>query len=280
MNATLEKIKRSARLISLPDIYFRLRELLAQPDFTMAEVALLVGRDPAMATRFLRIVNSSFYRRVARIETVSHAVSMLGAQQVHDIVLCAAIAESFNGIPKSTMNMRQFWQRSTYCAETARQLSLEWPELGKERMFLIGLLHDIGHLFMYLGIPEKIRHALQVATETERPLYAVERDLLGFDYALVGGLMLKELRLPKGLRLPVACHTEPSRASRFVMETALLHIAANIVQADLEVGMFGSARFRIDPFVWEVLDLTESLCLEAGQTAASQFGAIADNLIY
>lgn len=108
MNTLLEKVKRSARLVSLPDIYFRLRELLDQPDHTMAEVAVLVGRDPGMATRFLRIVNSSFYRRVARIETVSHAVSMLGAQQVHDIVLCASIAESFAGMPEGGMNMRQY----------------------------------------------------------------------------------------------------------------------------------------------------------------------------
>lgn len=280
MNALLEQVKQSARLVSLPDIYFRLRELLDQPDHTMAEVALLVGRDPGMATRFLRIVNSSFYRRVARIETVSHAVSMLGAQQVHDIVLCAAIADSFVGIPEGGMNMRQYWQRSTYCAETARQLSLEWPELGGERMFLIGLLHDIGHLFMYLGIPDYAQLAAQKAKEENRVLHKVERELIGFDYALVGGLLMKELGLPKGLRIPIAAHPDPTKASQYIIETALLHIAVCIVQADLDAGVFGEGRFSIDPAVWEVLNLSESHCIEAGQAASAQFGTMAEAIIY
>ena len=51
------------------------------PDYTMAEVAILVGRDPGMATRFLRVVNSPLYRRIRKIETVSHAVSLLGIRR-------------------------------------------------------------------------------------------------------------------------------------------------------------------------------------------------------
>ena len=89
-----QKVVKSAQLISLPDIYFKLKELIEDPDYTMAEVALLVGRDPGMAARFLRVVNSPLNRRASKIETVSHAVSLLGIRQVHDIVLSASVAES------------------------------------------------------------------------------------------------------------------------------------------------------------------------------------------
>jgi HD-like signal output (HDOD) protein len=246
----------------------------------MAEVALLVGRDPAMAARFLRVVNSPFYRRMATVETVSHAVSMLGAQQVHDIVLCASIIDAFDGIPAGIMNMERYWQRSAYCAETARQLARRWPELGNERMYLIGLLHDVGHLFMYLGIPEDALRAAQRAEEHNCQVYLMERELLGFDYALVGGLMLKELGLPKNLRIPVACHPEPSKASQFIRETAVLHIAASIVRADLDAGRFGEGRFVVDPGVWDLLNMTENQCLEAGQAASAQFGEVAESIIY
>jgi HD-like signal output (HDOD) protein len=280
MNPLLDMIRRSARLVSLPDIYFRLLDLMADDDFTMAEVALLVGRDPAMAARFLRVVNSPFYRRMATVETVSHAVSMLGAQQVHDIVLCAAIIDAFDGIPAGVMNMNLYWQRSAYCAETARQLARKWPELGNERMYLIGLLHDVGHLFMYLGIPKEAYEAARRAEEQNCPVYQMERELLGFDYALVGGVMLKELGLPKNLRVPVAGHPEPSKASLYIRETAVLHIAARIIRADLDAGRFGEGRLGVDPSVWDLLDINENQCLVAGQAASAQFGEMAESIIY
>jgi hypothetical protein len=64
------------------------------------------------------------------------------------------------------------------------------------------------------------------------------------------------------------------------METALLHIAVCIVQADLDAGVFGEGRFSIDPAVWKVLNLSESLCLEVGQAASAQFGTMAETIIY
>ena len=155
-----QKVVKSAQLISLPDIYLELKQLLDEPDFSMVEVALLVGRDPGMATRFLRVANSPLNRRVNKIETVSQAVSMLGISQVHDIVLSASVAVAFEGIQTDVMNMKKFWQRSFYSAVMTKQLALECGILEVDRLFVIGLLHDLGHLFMYLAIPEESQQAI------------------------------------------------------------------------------------------------------------------------
>lgn len=278
MDAMIRKIRESARLISLPEIYFQLKALLDDPDFTMAEVALLVGRDPGMAARFLRIVNSPLNRRAVKIETVGRAVSMLGSRQIHDIVLCASISAAFDGVLTEVMSMRQFWERSVYCAVTARQLTLECEDTESERLFLIGLLHDIGHLFMYLGIPEKAQQAILQAREQERPLYLVERELLGFDYAYIAGLMMKEWSLPKSLRVPIAFHSEPGTVNQFGSETALLHLASLLVQADLEAGVFGEGAFVVNPAAWKLAGLTEEQCLDARQAASEQFGEVAESI--
>jgi HD-like signal output (HDOD) protein len=278
MDARIEKIKHSAKLISLPEIYFQLRELLDGGDYTMAEVALLVGRDPGMATRFLRLVNSSFYRRAAQIETVGHAVSMLGARQVHDIVLCASIADTFEGVSTGVMNMRQFWQRSVCVAETARQLARHWPELESERLFLVGLLHDIGHLFIYLTFPDEAQAVIISAGQDHRPLYRIERERFGFDYALVGGLMLKLWGLPKSLRIPIAHHPQPARATAFELETAILHIAAHLVGADTAADASADNEDTPDPAAVQRTGLTPDQCTAARETAAEQYQAIADTL--
>ena len=274
-----QKVVKSAQLISLPDIYFQLKELLEEPDYTMAEVALLVGRDPAMATRFLRVVNSPLYRRIRKIETVSHAVSLLGLRQIHDIVLSASVAVAFEGIQTDVMDMNKFWQHSFYCAVMTQQLAKENATVEGDRIFVTGLLHDIGHLFMYIAIPKESQQAILKAQEQERPLYQVERELLGFDYAKLGGHVLGQWRLPKRLQDIICFHPEPGNANQYETETALLHIATLLVQADLAGGTFGAGEFVVDPAAWELTGLTAAHCLQTRQTAAEQFGAVAESIV-
>lgn len=273
-----QKVVKSAQLISLPDIYIRLKELMGEPDYTMAEIALLVGRDPGMATRFLRVVNSPLNRRIRKIETVSKAVSLLGIRQVHDIVLSASVAEAFEGIQTDVMNMKKFWQRSFYCAVMTKQLALECEILESDRLFLTGLLHDIGHLFMYIAIPEESQHAILKAKKLERPLYQVERELLGFDYAKLGGYVMGQWDLPKSLQSITCFHPEPGKADQFASEAALLHLARLLVQTDLEAADFGAGAFLVDPAAWQLTGLTEEHCLNARQTAAQQFNEVAESI--
>ena len=273
-----QKVVKSAQLISLPDVYLKLKELMDEPEYTMAEVALLVGRDPGMATRFLRVVNSPLNRRVRKIETVSQAVSLLGIRQVHDIVLSASVAEAFEGIQTEVMNMKKFWQRSFYCAVMTKQLALECDIIEDDRLFVTGLLHDIGHLFMYIAIPEESQHAILKAKKLERPLYQMERELIGFDYAKVGGYMMRQWDLPKSLQAITCFHPEPGKSNQFASETAMLHLASLLVQADLEAGVFGEGAFLVDTAAWQLTGLTEEHCLKARQTAAEEFNAVAESI--
>ncbi len=273
-----QTVVKSAQLISLPDIYFKLKELIDDPDFTMAEVALLVGRDPGMATRFLRVVNSPLNRRVRQIETIGHAVSMLGINQVHDIVLSASIAEAFEGIENDVMNMKKFWQRSFYCAVMSKMLAAECELMEGDRLFVMGLLHDIGHLFMYMAIPEESQKTILDTRRLDRPLYQVEREVLGFDYAQVGGYVMRQWDLPINFQAITYFHPEPGKATHYSEETALLHLSALLVLSELEAGVFGEGAFAVDPAVWSTVDLTPEQCLRFRSIAADEYAEVANSI--
>jgi HD-like signal output (HDOD) protein len=275
-----QTVVKSAQLISLPEIYTKLKELVEEPDFTMAEVALLVGSDPAMAARFLRAVNNPLNRRVRKIETISHAVSMLGIRQVHDIVLSASVAEAFEGVQNKVMNMRKFWQRSFYTAVMNKRLAAECQMSDSERFFVIGLLHDIGHMFIYLAIPETAQKIMIDAMQLERPVHQVEREMLGFDYAQVGGFVMRQWDLPKNFQAITYFHSQPGKATYYDVESALLHLSAILVMSDLEGGVFGQGTFTVDPAVWSKTDLTTEQCLSARNAAADAYSEIANNLFF
>jgi len=269
MDDLLQKIRASAQQVTLPEIYLQLQELLADPHHTMAEVALLINRDSGLSTRFLLITNSPLNNQTAKIERIGRAISSLTSQQIHDIILGASVAEAFDGIINDTFDMKQFWQRSVYCAMTTQQLATECG-VKCEQPFLLGLLADIGHLFMYLGIPEQSQQAILQATREQKALYLVERELFGFDYAAIGGMMMKEWSLSKSLQIPITFHTEPDQAWQFTFESGLLHIASLLIQADSESGEFGEGAYAVNQNALEITDLTLERCLDARAIATKQ----------
>jgi HD-like signal output (HDOD) protein len=217
-------------------------------------------------------------RRVRKIETISRAVSLLGINQIHDIVLSASVTVAFEGIQNDVMDMKKFWERSFYCAVIAKQLALECEIMESDRIFLAGLLHDIGHLFMYIAIPKESQEIILKSKKLERPLYQIERELLGFDYAKLGGYVMGQWDLPKRLQEITRFHPEPCKANEFELETALLHLASMLAQADLEAGTFGLGAFPVDPAAWQLTGLAEEQCLHIQQMAAEQFNSVAESI--
>jgi HD-like signal output (HDOD) protein len=261
MTTVWERVTANAKLISLPAVYLRLKEILAQPDFSMADVALVIGQDTALTTRLLRLVNSPYFGLADKIDTVFRAVNMLGTQQVHDLALATSVAHSFEGMPSEAMDMPKFWRRSVFCGLVTRGLARVVGVPESERLFVAGLLRDIGHLVMYQTVPEPCLKAMLEAEQRKQPLYLVEREIIGIDYARVGGMLMRQWQLPGSLREAAEFHTEPRRALSYAVETCLVHIASLLVTAAETGQEFGVGALAPQTVSWDVTGLMVEQCL-------------------
>ncbi len=226
MDTNWEKVIKDSQLISLPEVYIKLQQLISTDDYSLNEIAEVISFDPAVTARLLRMVNSSFFGLASKIDTIGHAINYLGAQQVHDLVLSTSIAQTFSDMDNPAFNLHLFWQKSIYCAIAARELAVLCNVLDSERLFVTGLLHNIGHLMMRQSIPELIQQAEEQALIQQIPLYKSEQLLLGFDFSMVGVELLKKWNLPESLTETIKLQLEPSNAENYQLETAILHIAA------------------------------------------------------
>ena len=232
MNKAQELVSGVEALASLPAVYHQVRAVLDNPDSSILELANVVSADAAITVRLLHVVNSVYFGLMARVDTVSRAVSVLGMQQVHDIVLATSVASMFKGMTPGRMNMTRFWSNSVMRALIART-GAEMTRAGDlERFFVAGLLSDIGHLVMYMAQPEKAEKA-QVMSEAEgRPLEVVERELLGCDFAQVGAALCEKWRLPPRLLAAVAGQNDPAHADDlYRRDAALLYLARHMTEA-------------------------------------------------
>lgn len=279
MDTTWSDVKKAAKLITLPDVYLRLKSILDDPDFAMAEVAVVISQDPAITLRLLRIVNSSLYGFTKKIETVSRAITLLGTQQVHDLVLSTSVAQAFTGMTTEVMDMHRFWRRSVYCAVTSHRLATLCSGCDKERLFVAGLLHDIGHLIMYQAIPNLSQQAILAARKSGEPLYKIERNIIGFDYAGIGAELMQQWSLPESLRETTMFHVEPGKAKKYPLETALVHLGSLMTRANDGEGVFNEGPLRVELTVLTVTGLSSEDCTSLHEKIEEETGEVM-NLIF
>ncbi|HCY85968.1 MAG TPA: hypothetical protein DHV36_12605, partial [Desulfobacteraceae bacterium] len=177
---TVEEIIRNTKdLFSLPDIHNQLMAEINNPYSSAADIAGVVGNDPGLTARLLRIVNSAFYGFPSKIESVAQGVSILGTKELCDLALATSVIRVFDDALKGVVNMKRFWYHSVGCGVIAKELAVCRNETGVERFFVMGILHDIGRLVLFSQAPKEMAWALTSASEQEKPLYQVEKECLG-----------------------------------------------------------------------------------------------------
>lgn len=266
MSPLLHDVLHVGRLFSLPDVYIRLRQVIDNPGYTAAEVAAVIDKDPAITLRLLRIVNSSLYSFASGVDTVKRAVTLLGSKEIHDLVLATSITFTFKGITSRLIDMQRFWRQSIYCAVACRLLANKTGECDWERLFIAGLLHNIGHLLIYQAIPDLAQQALVRSRAENLPIHLVERILLGFDYAVVGGELMRMWELPESLMEPVRHHLEPEQAQHYPAETALVHLGALLTKVEHENGLFNQGALTVAPQVWSTTGFVPEECVALRET--------------
>jgi putative nucleotidyltransferase with HDIG domain len=252
-------------LVTLPDVFIRINQLVENPDSTTDEIAQTVSQDPAFTVRLLRVANSPFYGFSSTIDTVSKAVSIIGTSQIRNLALSTAVANSFSGLSNKLVSMDNFWRHSLYCGLAARKLAKLAGKCDAEAVFTAGLLHDIGELVLFNRMPEQAKEVLLMVLDSadELPMYQAEQQTMGFDHAQIGGELARQWKLPLLLQECIACHHDIPAAQRYPRETAMVHIA-NILALMAEVQTLDPADVApINPVAWEIVGLSGAEAVEA-----------------
>lgn len=239
-------IHDNVQLLSLPEVCLRIQQLADDPRADMTEFAQLVSQDPALTTRLLKLVNSAYYGFPGRVDTLTRAVNLVGIAELRNLTLAMAAMEVFGGLENERFDMLGFWRHSVYCALLARFLAKRARVLHAERLFIAGLLHDVGRLLIFGLLPERAAMILQRLVRGEE-VCAAERAELGFDHAEVGHELLALWCLPQALCSATAHHhrDEPPQDAR--LETSLVHIANHIAH-QVESTAQDRSSPRYDPF--------------------------------
>ncbi|MZH02607.1 MAG: HDOD domain-containing protein, partial [Nitrospinae bacterium] len=203
-------VNENEPLASLPNTFYKLREVVADPSCDFDDIAEIISIDPSLTLRLLKIVNSAFYGFRGEIETVTHALGVVGTEQLMQLVLATTVVGQFKGV--DMIDMECFWKHSVACGLAARAIHQARGEYDGERFFVAGLLHDIGRLVMCLKAPDQLRVVLDFAKKSGDRWHKAEAKFFGFDHGSVGGALLRAWNRPKSLQEAIAHHHFPASA--------------------------------------------------------------------
>lgn len=255
-------VRDETELESFPDVYFRIREVLDSTNVSADKLASVVSTDVGLSAKLLKLVNSPFYGFTSSIDSISRAVALVGGQELSTLALGISTISYFKNIPPELINMEQFWRHSISCGVFARLLAEKQEGIQSERLFIAGLLHDVGRLIMFKKIPYASREAMLFARENSLPLHEAERDVIGFCNTDVSKHLLAEWKFPKALSDIIDNHHDPM-AFPNPLEPAILNIAGNMASAVriAEGGMYVLPGIAAE--AWEALGLNLEFLREA-----------------
>jgi len=265
-------------LVSLPHIFTEINRVISDPRSSAVHVADVISKDPNLTARLLRIVNSAFYGFPSKIDTISRAVTILGSKELSTLALGTSVLNIFNDIPADLVDMKSFWEHSVACGAAARMIGSYKNIANTERLFVAGLLHDIGRIIIYKNLPSAGREVLLYAQQTECLLHSAEQEVLGFDHGQIGARLMQKWKLPVILEQALGYHHKPTQ-SQHPLEASLVHIADILINA-LMIGTSGE-RFvpPVIPEVWDELGLPTEIFTKSVQLVDRQVAEILHNFV-
>jgi putative nucleotidyltransferase with HDIG domain len=215
----------------MPASILKISGMLVDINVSQRQIADAIRFDPVLAARILRMANSPVYAFQRSVSSLQMAVSAIGNQAIHDILLLGLTRDAFAPAIRNSEIGRGLWMHSLATGFAAREICAEMSMRDVEDAFSCGLLLDIGKMLLWRAEPEVYSPIL---TDTPHDkLHLAERAAFGFDHAEIGSLATRSWNLPANLCSAVAYHHDPELAVVMPTLTNLINVADHLAYRKL-----------------------------------------------
>ena len=224
MSKIEQSLQEVTELISLPEVYLKVRNLMNDPHSDIYDFAEVISVDPNLSSRVLKVVNSAYFGFPEPVDSISRAVNLIGIGQLHNMVLGISAISSLE-LPNDILPLDTFWRCSLFSGVLARLLAEHMKMAKSENMFIAGLLHEIGHLVLYSKFPLQALAARKIAEDQGKKIHEAEMQVMGCHYGDVGAMLMSNWNLPDSLQTMTRNQPAPGGAGELELESTLMHLA-------------------------------------------------------
>src|SRR5208282_1870131 len=134
-------------LPSFPEIVVRVRRVLSDQNSTLEKVVRVVGSEPALAARLMRISNSASLNTTGKaITDLRTAINRMGYNMVRSASMSFAMAQIRGNAKLLSVKpyLDELWERSTLVAAFSFVVARACSKINPDEAMLTGMMHAIG----------------------------------------------------------------------------------------------------------------------------------------
>ncbi len=194
--------KAMVDLPALPTVVMQVVQATEKDTATTTEIEGLLSADAAITTKLLKVVNSAYFGLPRQIVNVNQTIAILGMHQVRNLVMSIGVLNALNSpSPRVVEVQKAFWQHSFASASCAEAIAKAkgLPKKDMEMIFVGGLLHDVGRLFLFTLFNLPYQEVLKESVARNEPLGSVEARILGTTHGELGGILGEKWNFPEPL---------------------------------------------------------------------------------
>ena len=217
----LDIIKSGKKLPQLPSVSQRLLFLARQPidRIDVASFSRLIEADPVLTAKILQLANSPVFGTVNRIVGVRQAIMHMGLEETISSVYSFFYRDVLPRFPKiDGFSGKDYWDHSWACATANRMLGHPFhAHMGKVlpgEMYIVGLLHGIGKLFLAISRPDDFQRCLSFSKKKDLPLEETEKNIIGTTNTEIAYNILKEWNFPEHICSAIRHYYSPIGADK------------------------------------------------------------------
>jgi len=256
----LEIVERVHTIPSLPEVVTQVCRLVNDPNANAREIHDIVIKDPGMAAKMLRMVNSVFYGLKEPVGDLEQALTILGFRTIRSIALSISVINLFQQ-QNAAFNMRAFWTHSAVSASLSRLIAERSRACDPELAFIIGLLKDVGKLVLVQNAPDEMRKIMAVAREFSLPFHRAAHEVLETDDAEIGAWLCQRWELDPSLVTTVRWQHDLTQASK-PGPVAVCQLVEYLCALKNLRSPGNHDQPQLDPLVWQHLGLDRTLLTE------------------
>ena len=243
----------------IPPVATQIMALAEDEDSSMSDISDLIVYDPSITASLLKICNSAYFGLARKVESVRDAITLLGLDQIVELVLLNSTAENFKDEPDGYgLGEGELWHHAVLSAHVAKMLAENHGYANKKHfVFTAALLKDIGKLIMGRFVAFSYEKINILVSSKGYSFNEAEKEVIGMSHEELGALVAEKWRFGKKLIYIIRNHHMSEEASRDDVETALVYLADIVcMMMGFGTGMDGLA-YRFYGDVLNRMNLTE-----------------------
>ncbi len=187
---------KASELPVLPVTTQKVLSLMADPDVSIEKIKRLIGSDPGLATKMLKVANSAFYGSYRNIQNLTQAILRLGLNAVRSIVVATSMKNVYK---RFGLTEKLLWEQIIGSALAANLIARQTRLSDPEDAFIGGLLHDIGKVVLNNEFPEEFARVMERVYNDSVPFQVAEAEVFAFSQRKLGAEVVKRWGFPETL---------------------------------------------------------------------------------